>query len=143
MAVKSFKDLRVYSLAFDTAMEIFQLSTSWPKEERYALTDQIRRSSRSVCANLSEAWRKRRYERHFISKLSDANAEAAETRVWLQFALSCNYLKPQRFEKMDGIYNNKNGGLVKMMNNPAQWCSSSRSVDEPIVRYILKTDYIT
>lgn len=73
-------------------MQIFELSQSFPVEERYALTDQIRRSSRSVYANLAEAWRKRRYEKHFISKLSDAEAEAAETQVWLEFAVKCSYL---------------------------------------------------
>ena len=83
MPVREFKELRVYQQAYDAATEIFEHSKEWPKEETYSLTDQIRRSSRSVCANIAEAWRKRRYENHFVSKLSDADAEAAETRTWL------------------------------------------------------------
>ena len=86
------RDLEVYKKAFDAAMQIFDLSRSFPKEETYSLTDQIRRSSRSVCANLAEAWRKRRYEKAFISKLSDSESEAAETQVWLEFATKCGYI---------------------------------------------------
>ncbi|HEY3298463.1 MAG TPA: four helix bundle protein, partial [Armatimonadota bacterium] len=89
--VRSFRDLSVYGGAFDSAMRIFELTKKFPKDETYSLVDQIRRSSRSVCANLAEAWRKRRYQAHFISKLSDAEAEAEETRVWLDFALKCKY----------------------------------------------------
>ena len=81
-------ELEVYQKAFDAAMQIFDLSKSFPKEETYSLTDQIRRSSRSVCSNLAEAWRKRRYEGAFINKLSDSESEAAETHVWLEFAVS-------------------------------------------------------
>ena len=91
--VKVHQDLEVYGRAFDAAMEIFELSRRFPKHEVYSLTDQIRRSSRSVCANLAEAWRKRRYRAAFISKLSDVEAEAAETRVWIQFAVRCGYLE--------------------------------------------------
>ena len=80
---KSAKDLEVYGLAYDLAMDIFEISKAWPKEEKYALTDQIRRSSRSVCANLREAWAKRRYPAHFLSKLTDADAENSETDTWL------------------------------------------------------------
>ncbi len=90
--IKSHCDLEVYRLAFDTAMRLFQLSKNFPKEETYSLTDQVRRSSRSVCANLAEAWRKRRYRASFISKLSDVESEAAETQVWLEFAVKCEYL---------------------------------------------------
>ncbi|HEY3128454.1 MAG TPA: four helix bundle protein [Acidobacteriota bacterium] len=90
--IQSHRELEVYQLAFETAMRVFELSKSFPKEERYSLTDQIRRSSRSVCANLAEAWRKRRYEGAFLLKLNDAEAEAAETQTWLEFALKCNYL---------------------------------------------------
>jgi four helix bundle protein len=84
--IRSHCELDVYRNAFDAAMEIFHASKAFPKEETYSLTDQMRRSSRSVCANLAEAWRKRRYEAAFISKLCDAEAEAAETQVWLEFA---------------------------------------------------------
>lgn len=102
-------------------MRIFELSAGWPLEERYALTDQIRRSSRSVCENVAEAWRKRRYPRHFVSKLSDTDAEAAETRVWLSFATRCGYLDAETTDELDGIYNRICGGLVRIMNRPGQW----------------------
>src|SRR5438445_13659876 len=92
MAVKDFRELRVYQMAFRAAMEIFELSKAWPAEERYSLTDQIRRASRSVCGNIAEAWRKRRYPASFVSKLSDSDGEAAETIVWLNFARDCGYL---------------------------------------------------
>ncbi len=85
------RDLLVYQKAFELAMEIFQITKRFPKEETYSLTDQIRRSSRSVNANLGEAYRKRRYINHFISKLSDADTENGETQVWLDFALACKY----------------------------------------------------
>jgi four helix bundle protein len=88
--IKTHRDLEVYKESFDLAMQIFRESKSFPKEERYSLTDQVRRSSRSICANLAEAWRKRRYEGSFISKLSDAEAEAAETQVWIEFAIECD-----------------------------------------------------
>src|SRR4030067_3271024 len=90
--IRTHFDLEVYQTAFGLAMKIFQKSKSFPIEERYSLTDQVRRSSRSVCANLVEAWRKRRYEASFLSKLNDAEAEGAETQVWLEFAVQCGYL---------------------------------------------------
>ena len=90
--VKHFRELRVYRQALETAGRIFQLSKGWPKEERYSLTDQVRRSSRSVCANVAEAWRKRRYPAHFVSKLSDADGEQMETQHWLIEAGDCGYL---------------------------------------------------
>ena len=96
--------LEVYRKAFETAMVIFELSRKFPKEETYSLTDRIRRSSRSVCANLAEAWRKRRYEAAFISKLNDVEAEAAETQTWLEFALACGYLKKEVASDLSGIY---------------------------------------
>ena len=89
---RSAQELEVYRLAYTLAMDIFALRTKWPPEERYALTDQVRRSSRSVCANLSEAWGKRRYEAHFVSKLTDADAENSETHTWLDFAADCGYV---------------------------------------------------
>jgi four helix bundle protein len=92
MKIREHTELEVYKKAFDAAMQIFELTKRFPKDETYSMTDQMRRSSRSVCANLAEAWRKRRYKAAFISKLSDAEGEAAETQVWLQFALSCGYL---------------------------------------------------
>src|SRR6476619_2848607 len=94
--IVSHRDLDVYGSAFDVAMTIFELSKGFPKEETYSLTDQMRRSSRSVCANLAEAWRKRRYEAAFVAKLSDSESEAAETQVWLQFAVESGYLDRDR-----------------------------------------------
>src|SRR4030042_1460900 len=90
--IRHFRELDVYRLGMESAMRIFQVSKSFPDEEKYSLTDQIRRSSRSVCANIAEGWRKRRYPNAFISKLSDADSEAAETQVWLEFAFRCGYL---------------------------------------------------
>jgi four helix bundle protein len=115
--VKHFRELRVYQDAFAAAMTIFQLSRSWPQEERYALTDQIRRASRSVSANIAEAWRKRRYPAHFASKLSDADSETAETQAWLDYAQSCGYLTKKQFSELDQIYEGVSGGLVTMMDN--------------------------
>lgn len=95
-----FKELIVYKKAFILAMEIFEVSKKFPKEETYSLTDQIRRSSRSVCANIAESYRKRIYIRNFVSKLTDSDAENSETTVWLDFALACNYLEQNTHDKM-------------------------------------------
>ncbi len=97
MKIRSHRDLDTYKLSFEAAMEIFELTKSFPKEEKYSLTDQIRRSSRSVCANLAEAFRKRKYPKHFISKLNDSESEAAETQTWLDFSLKCNYINKSEF----------------------------------------------
>src|SRR5216684_8136925 len=94
------QDMDVYKKAFEAAMHVFELSKRFPKEETYSMTDQIRRSSRSVCANLAEAWRKRRYEAAFISKLSDAEAEAAETQVWTEVTLRCGYWNQKTFTEI-------------------------------------------
>lgn len=122
MVIGHFRQPRVYKMAFEAAMKIYNLSKGWPKEEKYALTDQIRRSSRSVCANIAEAWRKRRYVAHFISKLTDADSETAETQSWLDFALSCGYISENDFKDLDLAYDNISGGLVKMMAEPNKWC---------------------
>ncbi len=90
-------DLLAYRKGFDLAMDIFEVSKLFPKEEKYSLTDQIRHSSRSVCANLSEAYRKRRYPKHFISKLTDCDAENGETQTWLEFTLACQYLTKEKY----------------------------------------------
>ena len=90
--ISSYKELRVYQAALDAAEQIFQLTKSFPVEERYSMTDQIRRASRSVCANLGEAWRRRRYKRHFISKINECESEAEETRVWLELSGRCGYI---------------------------------------------------
>lgn len=94
--IVSVRDLEVYQLAFDTAMKLFNASKNFPQEEKYSLVDQMRRSSRSVCSNLAEGWRKRRYKAVFVNKLSDAAQEAAETQPWVEFALKCDYLNKQQ-----------------------------------------------
>lgn len=119
--IKSHEDLEVLQLAFDAAMRIFKCSKKFPVEERYSLTDQIRRSSRSVCANLAEAWRKRRYQAAFVAKLNDSEAEAAETQIWIKFAVKCNYLDVEYGREMYATYNQILGGLVKMINNSSIW----------------------
>jgi four helix bundle protein len=124
------RELRVFKLGFETAMRIFEDSKHWPSDERYSLTDQIRRSSRSVCANIAEAWRKRRYEAHFVSKLSDADAEAAETQVWLDFAHACGYMDKAVYVELFQNYNQISGGLVKMMADPAPWCGPAALREE-------------
>jgi four helix bundle protein len=119
--IRSFRELRVYQNAFECTMLVFEISKGFPAEEKYSMVDQIRRSSRSVCANVAEAWRKRKYPAHFVSKLSDAAAEADETRVWLELAHHCKYLDHQAFENLDTKYDLVLGQLVKMMANPESW----------------------
>jgi four helix bundle protein len=119
-AIKDHKDLGIYKIAFSIAMEIFELSKKFPVEEKYSLTDQIRRSSRSVCANLA-AWRKRRYEAAFIAKLNDYEAEAAETQTWVDFAIKCGYVDTSTGQELYVRYNQVLSGLVSMINNPLPW----------------------
>ncbi len=119
--VKVHSDLEVYQLAFAVAMEIFELSKKFPFEERYSLTDQIRRSSRSVCANMAEAWRKRRYQAAFVAKLSDCESEAAETQVWIEFAVKCGYLDREIARKLYKEYDQIIGKLVNMIQNASAW----------------------
>jgi len=119
--IQSHRELEVYQMAFDVAMRIFELSKQFPTEERYSLTDQIRKSSRSVCTNIAEAWRKRRYEAAFVSKLNDPEAEAAETQAWLEFAVKCGYLSREIGKELYEIYDRILGKLVTMINNPQPW----------------------
>ncbi len=119
--VKTHQDLEVYRKAIDAAMQVFELSKGFPKEEIYSLTDQVRRSSRSVCANLAEAWRKRRYEAAFVSKLSDCEAEAAETQVWLELAVKCGYLDRNDAKHLYLIYDDIIATLVGMIRHPETW----------------------
>jgi len=119
--IKSHKELIVYQIAFKSSMEIFHISKSFPKDEIYSLTSQIRRSSRSVSANLTEAFRKRRYEKAFISKLSDSEAEAAETQVWLDYSLECGYLSINSHEKLCMEYDKIIGMIVIMIMHPEKW----------------------
>lgn len=119
-----FKELLAYQKAFKLAMEIFVISKQFPKEETYSLTDQIRRSSRSICTNIAEAYRKRKYPKHFISKLTDSDGENSETAVWLDFALACEYLDSEIHKS---LYNEclEIGKLLNcMMNNPDKFGSS-------------------
>ena len=102
-------------------MKIFELSKKFPREEKYSLTDQIRRASRSVCANIAESWRRRRYKGSFLSKLNDAEAEAAETQVWLKFAVKCQYLEIEIARKLYRNYNQILGMIVKMINDPDKY----------------------
>jgi four helix bundle protein len=119
--IQTHNDLEVYQKAFDAAMQIFELSKPFPKEEIYSLTDQIRRSSRSVCSNLAEAWRKRRYEGAFISKLSDSESEAAETQVWLEFAVKCKYLTRDQAAPLYKAYDGIIATVVGMITHPETW----------------------
>jgi four helix bundle protein len=131
--IRHFRELDVYRLAMDAAMEIFELTKAFPAGERYSLTDQIRRSSRSVCANLAEAWRKRRYPQAFVSKLSDSEAEAAETQVWLEMAVRCGYLNKAHAQILDQHYDNILGKLVVMMSHPDE--RSIRTINEESPEY--------
>jgi len=124
--IQSHEELEVYRLAFEAAMRIFEKSKQFPIEERFSLTDQMRRSSRSVCSNIAEAWRKRRYEAAFVSKLSDAEAEAAETQTWLRFAMKCDYLAEDAANGLHLIYDNIIGKLVRMITNPYPWLLSRK-----------------
>jgi hypothetical protein len=134
--VQKHQDLAVYKIAFDSAMQIFELSKKFPYEERFSLTDQIRRSSRygrlkcrrkpptsrpPVCANIAEAWRKRRYQAAFIAKLNDCEAEAAETQTWIEFAVKCGYLDLEIGRELYGKYNQILSGLVTMIKNSSSW----------------------
>jgi four helix bundle protein len=118
--IRSYRELNVYQAAFEAAMRIFELTKQFPVEERYSMVGQIRRCSRSLCANIGEGWRKRRYKAHFVSKLSDAESEAEETRVWLEFALRCRYLNQDQFEELDHVYDNIIGRLVRL-SKPDEW----------------------
>jgi four helix bundle protein len=121
MKIRSHCDLDVYNKGFEAAMRAFELSKRFPREERYSLTDQVRRSSRSVCTNLAEAWRKRRYEAAFVSKLSDAEMEAAETQSWIQFAVRCRYVKRDVAAPIYQEYDEILGKLVNMINHTECW----------------------
>lgn len=121
MKIRDHNDLDVFKMSFDNAMKIYELSKNFPKEEKYSLTDQIRKSSRSVAANIAEAFRKRRYPKAFISKLSDSEAEAAETQVWLKFAYQCGYLNKKIFGDLEQNYDYIIGKLVNMGRKPEKW----------------------
>jgi len=121
MKVQSFEDLDVYQLAFAVQQEIFELSKQFPKEEAYSLTDQIRRSSRSIGANIAEAWRKRRYPAHFASKLTDSDGENAETQHWLRTAEACQYLDSNTVETLLEKTRQIGAKLGRMISSPEKW----------------------
>jgi four helix bundle protein len=114
-------ELDVFKKAFDVAMDLFEVSKSFPREETYSLTDQLRRAARSVCANFAEAWRKRIYEAAFVSKLNDCEAEAAEAQTWIAFAVKCTYLDRDRAVGFHNTYEEVLRMLVAMRCHPDQW----------------------
>jgi four helix bundle protein len=122
--LRGFRDLRVYNLAFKLAMDIFELSKPFPAEERYSLTSQIRRSSRSVAANIAEGFRKRQYPNMFVSKLADSDAEATETQVWLEFASRCGYLSEESRNQLVVKYEELVRMIGKMMESPERFLPS-------------------
>jgi four helix bundle protein len=119
--VRHFRDLEVYQNAFQAGLRVFELSRRFPSDERFALTDQIRRSSRSVCANIAEAWRKRRYTAAFVAKLNDAEGEAAETQVHIEFAFHHGYVLETEFRDIDEAYERVLGQLIRMIDHPEKW----------------------
>lgn len=119
--IKYHWQLDVYKLAVDAAMEIFELTKTFPREERYSLTDQIRRSSRSVSVQIAEAWRRRKYEAVFVNKLNESEGEAAETQGWLEYAVKCGYLNRNTGRQIHRTYDRILGKLVTMGNNPKRW----------------------
>ena len=124
--LKGHRDLKVFQLAYKLAMEIFQISQAFPKEEKYSLTDQIRRSSRSVAANIAEGFRKRQYPKMFVSKLADSDGEATETQVWLDFARDCNYLPLEKHAELIKSYEEVGKMLGTMMSMPEKFMSRSQ-----------------
>lgn len=119
--ITSHKDLRVYQRSFDLGMQVFEITKRFPTDEKYSLSDQVRRSARSVSGNIAEAWRKRRYPKSFIAKLTDSEGEAAETQVWLDYALACGYLDEETHSNMVNEYDQLLGMLVTMIIKPDQW----------------------
>ncbi|WP_288460352.1 four helix bundle protein [uncultured Chryseobacterium sp.] len=128
--IKFHQDLKVFQKSVEFAMIIFELTKSFPKEELYSLTDQIRRSSRSVSANISEAWGKRKYEKSFVAKLTDSEGEARETQTWLLYAWKCKYINEEHFISLNKQYNQIIGMLVNMMSQSGKWCSFSQNKNE-------------
>jgi four helix bundle protein len=120
--LRHFRDLEVYQQAFALAMEIFRITKRFPQEERYSIIDQIRRSSRAICANLAEAWRKRKYIAVFKNKLSDSMQEASETQCWLEFSSACEYIDKTTFDKLDSECENIIAKLNAMDRNAEKFC---------------------
>ncbi len=121
--IESFRDLIAYKKAFELQQEVFEFTKRFPKEELYSLTDQIRRCSRSIGGNIAEAWQKRRYVAHFVSKLSDSDGEQAETQHWLDTSLACEYISHEQHKQLLGKCKEIGRILGKMMKEPEKWCS--------------------
>ena len=121
--IESFVDLHVYKKSFELQQIIFEITKRFPKEEQYSLTEKVRRSSRSVGANLAEAWQKKRDKANFLSKLSDADGEQSETQHWLQTAHSCGYVSAKEYEDLMQRYKMVGSMIGKMMNDPDKWCT--------------------
>jgi len=119
--IRSFKELKVWQNAMDAAMQVFELTKKFPSEEKFSMTDQFRRASRSVATNIAEAWRKRRYPAAFVSKLNDAEGEAAESQTWTELALRCGYLSVSEAGELDGYYEQILAQLVRMIDHPDDW----------------------
>jgi four helix bundle protein len=130
----SFRDLRVFQNAMNAAMDIFQLTVKFPPEEQFALTDQLRLAARSVCSNISRAWRKRRFKTPFIAKLNDSEGQACETQVWIEFARQCKYLDEDTCEQLNAAYEQIMAQLGKMISQADKWLikpKPKQSVDLP------------
>lgn len=127
--IRSYRELKVWQESMDAAMEIYKLTKSFPADEKYSLVDQIRRSSRSVAANIAEAWRKRRYEAAFKSKLNDSESEACETQTWIEIALRCDYLEKSMADRLDKRYENIMAKLVIMIRDANKWTIRDTSVE--------------
>jgi four helix bundle protein len=121
--VNSFRDLIVYQKAYKLAMEIFEVSKSFPKEEKYSLTDQMRRSSRSVTSNIAEAWARKRYLKSFVNKLTDSLGEEYETEVWLDYSRDTKYITALKHSELMSEYDEVRKMLISMINHPEKWCS--------------------
>ena len=119
--IRKHTDLKVFALSFEAGMEVFKITKGFPKEEMYSLTDQIRRSSRSVSGNIAEAWRKRKYPKSFASKLNDSEGEGAETQVWLDYALVCGYIDKSVHDSLYDKYEHIIAMLINMQANPEKW----------------------
>lgn len=120
--IRHFRDLEVYQIAFKAAMRIFELTRSFPPEEKYSLVDQIRRASRSVCSNLAEGWRKRKYKAVFVNKITDSMQEASETQTWLEFSFACSYISEKEFIELDDEYERIISKLNSMELNADKFC---------------------
>ncbi len=123
MDYKGYRDLEVFQLSYKLAMDIFEITKTFPKEERYSLTDQIRRSSRSIPVNIAEAWKKRVYPKMFVSKIIDAAGEAAETEVWVDISKDSGYLPVEKYEELGSAYNEVNRMLYGMIEKPEKFCT--------------------